>query len=136
MRIDINNTSILSTKGITLHDDYFLNFNYFDSSNTITVNMLSRDHNNFYTIEFVNVIGFKMSTCSFWGSTPHVYWFGYSNLNEQTIIPELKKIYKENPNFHNPFENKEYIEIELILSSSNTLTIACEFINLNKNEMS
>lgn len=41
------------------------------------------------SIVFLNVIGFEMTSCDFWGSSPHILDFEYVEPKDHTLIPKL-----------------------------------------------
>ena len=90
MKIDNKNGNIINTPSISMHDSVIFNFHYNRMDKKISLE-LEDEWNNYeiYITRFNNVIGFEMTSCDYWGSSPHIYDFEYVEENERTLIPKL-----------------------------------------------
>lgn len=70
-----------------------------------------------------------MTSCDFWGSSPHILDFEYVEKSDNTIIAQLLK---KRDNDAYPFctltNREKYIEIMITFVSGDQLKIACESI--------
>ena len=129
MIINESNAKHLCSKEIYIHDDSLLFLN-FDRDNKV-MNLQFQKYatkSEFYTIKFLNVIGFSMTACDFWGASECVLDFEYVNVDERIIIPQLKKRWAEVPNPVRDTSYDNYVETLLTFSSGDQLRIACETI--------
>ena len=118
-----------------MHDKIIKQFVY--DYKTSTLKLLFMDDINiiiFYSIDFYNVVGLDMTSCDFWGRSPHVDYFGYVEHDERKLLP---KLYEEKNQTNTSSNcrldcNKNYLEILLSFISGNIITIACEYMEFKK----
>ena len=87
-----------------------------------------------FEIKFINTIGFEMTSCEFWGKSPHINGLAYLSTEEWTIIPKLferKNLDPDSCTFLKEPENYTEVIIEFI--SGDYLIIACEEIIADDN---
>lgn len=129
--INVDNGTLLNSKEVYIHDDILEELKFTRSEKTICLSILKVNKNSRkrYSIEFINVIGFEMTSCDFWGSSPHILDFEYLDNNEHTIIPNLfEKKYEYRDLSCNLNDKNKYIETMITFVSGDQLRIACESI--------
>ena len=119
-----------NTRDVYLHDDVFIGFR-FDRAAYKAVLLCSNQTKGDYEVSFCGVIGIEMTSCDFWGPSPHIDTFRNVETNEQVLIPKLKEEYVQysTPN-DLPFINDSYIETVLSLISGDHFRIACKTIQI------
>ena len=133
MLIDSLNGEIINSNEVYIHDDILEDFYFNRMKKKLHLTILKeRNFNNKrFSIDFLNVIGFEMTSCDFWGSSPHILDFEYVKKNNTTIIPKLFE--KKNNNDY-PLcllNNREkYIETIITFTSGDQLIVACESISM------
>lgn len=135
MRIDSFNGHIINSEKIYVHDDILkqLHFDCYKSELVLVI-LTENDKQNEYFIKFRNILGFKMTSCDFWGRSPHILDFEYVVHEGRAMLPELDKIKESIP--VNPLckllTKTEYLECVLTLTSGDKLTVVCEYIDYEK----
>ena len=132
MQIDVSNAEIINTKDVYIHDDILEDLYFNRNEKKLRLVILTKDgksNNKRFSIDFLQVIAFEMTSCDFWGSSPRILDFEYVEQDEATIIPKLfKKIY-DNDYIYCPLKNeKKYFETIITFISGDTLKIACKSI--------
>ena len=131
MIINEANAKNLCAKEIYIHDDSLLFLNFDRNNKVMTLQFQKYATNSeFYTMKFLNVIGFSMTACDFWGASECVLDFEYVPNNDRIIIPQLKKRWEDVPNLVHDISYDDYVESLLIFSSGDQLRIACETIEI------
>ncbi len=51
--------------------------------------ILLKEEDKKFSIIFLNVIGFEMTSCDFWGSSPRILDFEYAEPKDTSLIPKL-----------------------------------------------
>ena len=138
MRIDKSNATIINSESIYIHDDELILLQFDRNTNILTLFLKQSWPNEFeYTIEFIKVIGFEITSCDFWGKSECVLDFEFIEPDKQSIIPKLSEkwlsVEKDNRN-DSLIENK--FETIITFSSGDTLIISCEYIQFNKAHLS
>lgn len=131
MIINKTNEAIINTKSIYIHDDILCDLFFNRKEHKLYLSLLTAGKNDKYTINYLDVLGFEMTSCDFWGWSPHIYHFASLKLEEYTIIPKLMK----NEHFDGAIgssEIKEYMETKIIFNSGDELVVACKSIEYNK----
>ena len=131
MIINKTNEAIINTKSIYIHDDILHDLVFNRKEHKLHLSLSTASKNDIYTINYLDVLGFEMSSCDFWGWSPHIYHFVSLKLEEYTIIPKLMK----NEHFDSAIESsdiKEYMETKIIFTSGDELVVACKSIEYNK----
>ena len=72
------------SKNVSLHDDIFNSLIFDNNSGSITISATEAITERDYSINFLEVIGFEMSNCDFWGVSPHI--FDFECLDEDDYI--------------------------------------------------
>lgn len=131
MIINKANETIINTKEVYIHDDILLDLRFDRAEHKLSLLLSSSDERCTYTIDFFDVIGFEMSSCDFWGWSPHIYCFSSLKPEEYTIIPKLTK----NEHFDSAIglsQVERYIESLIKFISGDNLIVACKRIEYNK----
>lgn len=132
MKLDSSNIDILNSKCFSIHDDIFksLVFNRDIGIIDISLQKASGDLSD-YKIRYCNVIGIEMTSCDFWGRSPHVLDFEY------VMYPDCKLLTTLYTMLQSPIDprcklspDKNYIETIITFTSGDRLTIACESIEI------
>ncbi len=134
MIIDASNGEIINTKEVYIHDDILEDFYFNRMEKKLNLTILKDEvlSNKKFSIDFLHVIGFEMTACDFWGSSPHILDFEYVEHSHNTIIPKLFEMKHNNDNPFCPLKNQEkYIETIITFSSGDLLKVACECIIIN-----
>ncbi len=132
MIIDVSNGKIINSKEVYIHDNILEELCFNRTEKRLHLSVLKEEYNNKrFSIDFLNVIGFEMTSCDFWGSSPYILDFEYVEHNDNKIIPKLFE--KKNNNDY-PFcllkDQEKYIETIITFASGDQLIIACERIIL------
>lgn len=113
------------------HDAWFKGFCYNYCNRAITFSMEDAWEYDHFDFVFNNVIYFEAQSCTFWGDSEDLY---HAYIREE--LPELEKIKAhgdENNCYHLEMFNSgiEYIGIELIVKSGDTILIICESVDVD-----
>ncbi len=130
MRIDASNGKIIDSKEVYIHDDILNELCFYRQEKRLKLIIRKfEDQNDMFTIEFINVIGFEMTSCDFWGPSRRILDFEYIEKDDNTIIPKLFEI-KDNNDYSSCTLNdrEKYIESVITFISGDQLRIACEEI--------
>ena len=129
MIIDASNGKIINSKEVYIHDDILEEFCFNRTERNLHLTILKEEefNNKRYSIDYLHVIGFEMTSCDFWGSSPHILDFEYVENN--TIIP---KLFERKDNNDYPFcplnDHEKYMETIITFASGDQLIVACENI--------
>ena len=129
MKIDKTNGSIINTREVYIHDDVLNEFFFDRAEKQLHLVLLKARNNHRICIDFYNVIGFKMTSCDFWGGSPYIFDFEYVEEKDRTIVPELfgrKEMYNDPVCILEAPEN--YIETKMTFVSGDYLVVACKSI--------
>ena len=90
------------------------------------------DFNKLYNIIFVDVIGFEMSSCDFWGISECVLDFEYVEpFEERTLVFKLTEKCRENFKSTDINLYDDYIEVLFTFGSGDYLRISSKEINID-----
>lgn len=131
MIIDTSNGKIINSKEVYIHDDILEEFCFNRTEKKLHLLILKVEEfgSKRFSIDFLHVIGFEMTSCDFWGSSPHILDFEYVEKNDNVIIPKLFEIKDNNDCTFCTLNNREeYIETKITFSSGDQLIIACKSI--------
>lgn len=130
MVFDKSNAQRINSKEVYLHDDLFIEFRFERASNKAILLCLNRE-NGSYVITFHDVIGIEMTSCDFWGPSPHIDTFVFVDSRKQVLISKLQEEYRK---YSTPddlsFDSKYYIETVLYLISGDHFRVACKTIQI------
>lgn len=130
MKIDKSNISILNSKVFSVHDDIFHSLAFDRASGVLTLFLQKDNGDNFtYKINCINVIGFAITSCDFWGRSPHILDFEYAEYCDCKLLPKIYEMQKGpiSPQCKLTLK-KDYIEIIITFTSGDKLNAACEYI--------
>lgn len=133
MTIDASNRKIINSKEVYIHDGILEEFFFNRTEKKLHLSILKegKDNNERFSIDFLHVIGFEMTSCDFWGSSPYILDFEYIEQNDNTIIHKLFERKVSNDYTLCPLLDREkYIETIITFTSGDQLIIACESIIL------
>ena len=126
MIITVDNANTINTPSVCLHDSVFEDFHFNRDKKELYLKLLKEDFKSPFTIIFYNVVGFEMTSCDFWGASPHVLDFEYVTPQHSVIIP---KAMEECRKYNLPlFQDKSFFETIITFTSGDTLSVACERI--------
>ena len=128
MTIDKTNADIINTKDVYLHDDVLLSLDFDRSTKILHLEIKKNISQKKYVVEFINVIGFSMTACDFWGRSERICDFEFVQSKERKIIPALKKEWYATPGQEKSFMYDNYIESVLVFISGDKLRIVSEKI--------
>lgn len=131
MIIDASNGKIINSKEMYIHDDILEEFCFNRTEKKLHLSILKDEEfgSKRFSIDFLHVIGFEMTSCDFLGSSPHILDFEYVEKNDNVIIPKLFEIKDSNDCTYCTLNNREeYIETKITFSSGDQLIIACKSI--------
>ena len=128
MTIDKTNADIINTKDVYLHDDVLLSLDFDRSTKILRLEIKKNMSQKKYVVEFINVIGFSMTACDFWGSSERIYCFEFVESEERKLIPILKNEWSAQKSQEDLFLYDDYIETVLWFISGDKLRIASEKI--------
>lgn len=133
MIINVLNGEIINSKEVNIHDNILEGFCFNRIEKKLHLSILKEEkHNNKrFSIDFLHVIGFEMTSCDFWGASPYILDFEYVEYNDNTLI---SKLFDKKDNNDYPFcplnDREEYIETIITLTSGDQLIIACKSITI------
>lgn len=133
MLINNSNSNIINSNSFSLHDAILqnLNFNYFEKNLTIQLGV-DGIPNSYLELNFSETIGFNITSCDFWGKSPHVLDFEYIEKNECELLSSLRETKTEFP--YNPLcklnEDEVFWECLFTFSSGDTLRVVCETLTI------
>jgi len=131
MIIDASNGSIINSKAICIHDDIVDELHFWRSSKKLHLSV-KKENGNDYSIDYLEVIGFEITSCDFWGSSPHILDFEYVEKLENTIIPALFMKNNTSSTLFCSLDNQDaYFESKITFSSGDCLKVACKSINID-----
>lgn len=129
MIINASNGDIINSNEVCIHDNILDLLTFIRAEKKIHLSILKNTElaDTKFSIDFFNVIGFEMSSCDFWGYSPHILDFEYLKQEQNTLIPKFFEMKKSNNyQFCTLKEQEKYFEILFTFSSGDTLLIACE----------
>lgn len=132
MIIDVNNGKIINSKEVYLHDDFLddMRFNFLEKKLHLSV-LYFRDRSHRYSVDFLDVIGFEMSSCDFWGGSLRILGFEYVPQENQVLVLRLfnkKQEGGESFAFCKMKSRENYLETLMTFASGDQLRVACENI--------
>ena len=133
LTVNSSNGEIINSKDVNIHDYIFDTLLFIRDEKKIHLSL--KPENPYvekrYSVDFIDVIGYEMTCCDFWGRSPYIFDFECVEEQEQTVIPKLFDT-KEATDFPYCFlKNKnDYIETVITFTSGDHLRIACESILL------
>lgn len=111
------------------HDAWFHGFNYDYRNRTITFSMEDSWKYDHFDFVFNNVIYFEVQSCTFWGGSEDLY-----DAYIRDELPELDRLnnYETySPDIDTECMDTEYIGVELIVKSGDTILIICESVDVD-----
>ena len=132
MIINANNGQVINSKEVSIHDYVLKDFCFKRCDKKLRLSLSEGvNADAVLTIDFLNVIGFNMTACDFWGRSPHVLDFEYVEKADNKLIP---KLFAEKENNDYTFctlkDRESYFETVITFVSGDKLTIACESISM------
>ena len=130
MRINAENSTVINSKDISVHDWIFENmvFNYLKKEMSIYL-IEDSGQNRKHILKLYNVLGFKMTTGDFWGKSLHI--LDWELVEDNYIL--LDELFEEKEKYEYSSirldEKKLYIESIITLISGDKLIIVCEYID-------
>lgn len=135
MLINNSNSNIINSNSFSLHDAILqkLNFNYSEKKLIIQLSVDSIP-NSYLELIFLETIGFNMTSCDFWGKSPHILDFEYVESKDCELLSSLRE---KKTNFpYNPLcklnEDEVFWECLFTFSSGDTLRIVCETLQIRQ----
>lgn len=128
MIIDASNGKIVNSKEVYIHDDVLEEFCFYRAEKKLHISVLKNESNysKSFSIDFMHVIGFEMTSCDFWGPSSRILDFEYVEKCNNTIIPKLFKIKDDNDYQDCTLSDQEkYIETIITFISGDRLRVAC-----------
>lgn len=131
MIIDVTNGEIINSNVVYIHDSILEEFYFNRTEKKLHLSILKEEGscNKRFPIDFLYVIGFEMTCCDFWGTSPYIFDFEYVDHKDNTIIP---KLFKKKENNDYPFcsldDQEKYFETIITFTSGDQLIIACKNI--------
>ena len=127
MIINELNGEVINTKVVYVHDDELVCMKFESANKNLQLDFYKKgDKNQKYRIVFLNVIGFEMTNCDYWGASECVLDFEYISKGERALIPKLESQWRDN--FNNSISYDNYIESMITFTSGDKWTIACKSI--------
>lgn len=130
MIIDASNGEIINTRAVCIHDDILEEFCFNREEKKLHLTIIKAETDDKrVSIDFLHVIGFLMTSCDFWGCSPHIFDFEYVKHNDNVIIPKLfQKKDNDDCLICSLKEQEKYIETKMIFTSGDELIVACESV--------
>ena len=117
-----------------VHDKQCCAVNFAYENKTLLLRLLGeRVEDASMEIRFNGVLGYEMTSCDFWGPSPHVFGWSLIPDNERTLLPRYLAEAEEHGLDQTSIQrNREYMEIEVQFTSGDTLTVLCCSIDIQK----
>lgn len=117
-----------------VHDTqcYAVNFAY-ENKTLLLLLLGEREEDASLEIRFYGVLGYEMTSCDFWGPSPHVFGWSLVPDNERTLLPRyLAEAGEYGYDQTGLQRNQEYMEIEVQFTSGDTLAVLCCSITIQQ----
>lgn len=121
---------------IYLHDSVFKGFHYNYYDRQILLTCTNSYLNKIFDFKFNDVIYFKMQSCLFWTYGYNIYDIYITEFPEE-FIKQINEIKNTKPDFYENSQvgtGTEYIAIEIMINSGDTLLIICESVDFTETE--
>lgn len=129
MIIDESVGKIINTKDVYIHDDILRSLEFDRMNRKILLKFSSScDKHNDYLMEFLNVVGFEMTACNFWGVSESVLDFEYIEKDSRVLLPKLSNMWSKVPCSSQDVSYDNYIETMFTFSSGDVFIVASEKI--------
>lgn len=136
MRIDFTNKDIINSKEIYVHDAVFTGFNYNYKNKYIIFECEETYYRKKFYFKFLNVFGFKMRECDWWGESQRILDWEAVDINNNSLTRELIEFRSdENQSISRLTNPNIIIESVFTLISGDTFTIVCEYIDFYEEEI-
>lgn len=134
MVIDYKNKNSIQQK-IYVHDAIFNGFNYEYEKNLITFEAVECYYKKKFNFRFCNVFGFEMQACDSWCKGSNIIDWELGDLYGNKLTEKLSHWKVNEKYFGSRLENiDKVVESIITLSSGDTLTIVCEYIDFEECE--
>lgn len=126
--------NIINTKEIYVHDDILQQVVFNRSNHSLELYIIKYNNEKVtYTIKFIETVGFEMTSCNYWGESPHILDFEYLDHAHNVLLPRLFSRYcDEFAPFCKLSVDKSYIETLMTFSSGDQLRVVCEYIMIDE----
>lgn len=131
MVLDEYNCAIINTKCICFHDDILTSFTFERERKCLILELVKFGSERSYKMIFNQVMGFKMTSCDFWGASQFVFDYVCVPPEEWVLIPELIEQWSRTPNSHTDVSYNNYLETLFEFSSGDQLRIVCKTIEIS-----
>ncbi len=98
MIMDASNGNIINSKEVYIHDDILEEFNFNRAEKKLHLSIIKEEKFNSirFLIDFLNVIGFEMTSCDFGDRSPRILDFEYVEKDNAIIISKLFEMKNSN----------------------------------------
>lgn len=138
MRINAANAYIINPQGINLHDCILEGIRFDRIKKELCLEVLDNRNAEYskgrcstwigqgqHSILFRQVIGLEMTACDFWGMSPYIFDFEYTNSKDSPLIAKLfAEIERGNYDSCCLKSRAHYFQTTMTFSSGDRLTIA------------
>lgn len=117
-----------------VHDKQCCAVNFAYENKTLLLRLLGeRAEDASMEIRFNGVLGYEMTSCDFWGPSPHVFGWSLIPDNKRTLLPQYLAEAEEHGLDQTSIQrNREYMEIEVQFTSGDTLMVLCCSIDIQQ----
>lgn len=136
IKLDETNGKIINSKSVYIHDDILQDIHFDREKKKLILSILKEGtEKKEYTIEYIQVIGFTMTSCDYWGASPYIFDFEYVEKEERSLIPELFKVKNSSDTPYCTLdESGTYMETVITFTSGDKLKVACKSILMDMPE--
>ncbi|MCI8620208.1 MAG: hypothetical protein HFG44_09125 [Oscillospiraceae bacterium] len=137
MRIDDAHGNTLNTRECSIHDDFLekVDFNFEKREIVLSIERNYSINGNCatgrYTITFMNVVDFHITTCDFCEKASRIWEFYYVPHEERTFLPRL--LQKKESYYASCYCNlnsaASFMEVVMKFTSLDEIIVVCEFVD-------
>lgn len=132
MKIFESNGYLINSKDVYFHDSVLEKLIFDKSYSKLRAELEKNAYTSYNIIEFVNTVGFEMTSCNFWGISQNVLDFEYIEKDMRELLPRLynaQKYDSTEPLFKLAFD-VDYMEVKMTFVSGDILTVVCEYVDI------
>ena len=134
MKIEYTNRNLIDNE-LNIHDAIFKGFIYDDMEKILLLELENYYLNKKYKLQFYNVLILNCEMCQFWGKSPNI--LDWEVCDKNSLIQNMIKKQNENKESYKCSLvdiKKSYLETIITLSSGDTITIVCEYIQFQEDD--
>lgn len=136
MLINEANGRIINSNSVYIHDDHLISMFFDRVSQKLTLMFQPFDKSNDqYSIQFIDVKSFQMTSCNFWGiDSARVLDWEYIESNKRELSAKLISQWENTTLFGREIPSyDDFLETKILFASGDILQIVCKEVLYKKN---